>query len=71
MKVDKDDKLLKHGVTKHEDPRKRYTKKQIGEGDVHPLERGPRKEMLKKERELVETSPGPENREPWAGKNRQ
>ncbi len=71
IKVDREDNLLKHGVTRHEDPRKRYTSKQIGEGDVHPIERGPRKEMLKKERELVETNPGPQNREPWAGKRRQ
>lgn len=69
-KVDKDDKLLKHGITHHEDPRKRYTKKQIGDGKVNLIERGPRKEMIKKERERVETNPGPENREPWAGKRR-
>lgn len=58
----------KWGITKHENPTKRYTKKQIGDGDVIPMERGPRNEMLKKERELTETNPGPENREPWAGK---
>lgn len=69
-KLDKDDQLLKHGVTRHEDPTKRYTKKQIGDGKVVRVERGPRKEMLQKERELVETNPGPENREPWAGKRR-
>jgi hypothetical protein len=34
------------------------------------LERGPRKEMLKKERDLVETQPGPKNKEPWAGKRK-
>ena len=33
-------------------------------------DRGPRKEMLAKERQKVETNPGPKNREPWAGKNR-
>jgi hypothetical protein len=71
IKVDKDDQLLKHGVTQHEDPRKRYTREQVGEGRVKLMERGPRKEMLKKERDLVETNPGPENREPWAGKRRQ
>ena len=70
QKLDKERNLLKHGVTKHEDPTKRYSKKQIGEGRVEPIERGPRREMLKKERELVETNPGPENREPWAGKRR-
>lgn len=70
QKLDKDRALLKHGVTKHENPTKRYTKKQIGEGRVDPIERGPRREMLQKERELIETNPGPENREPWAGKSR-
>lgn len=69
-KADKDGNLLKHGVTRHDDPTKRYTKKQIGDGKVVPVERGPRREMLKKERERVETNPGPENREPWAGKRR-
>ncbi len=67
-KYDKDGNFLKHGVTKHEDPAKRYTKKEIGEGKVVPIERGPRSEMLKKERERVETNPGPDNRERWAGK---
>ncbi len=69
-KVDKDGSLLKHGITKHQDPTKRYTTKQIGDGKVVRMERGPRREMLKKERDLVETNPGPENREPWAGKRR-
>lgn len=59
----------KTGVTHHKDPRKRYTKAQIGDGDVKAVDRGPRHEMLKKERKAVETSPGPGNREPWAGKD--
>lgn len=67
-KYDKDGNFQKHGVTKNEDPTKRYTKKQIDGGEVRPVERGPRSEMLKKERERVETKPGPDNREPWAGK---
>ena len=67
-KVDSEGNLLKWGVTKHENPAKRYTKNQIGDGDVIPIERGPRKEMLLKERNLVETNPGPDNHEPWAGK---
>lgn len=69
-KVDKDGNLLKHGVTHHEDPTKRYTKDQLGKGRAVPKERGPRNEMIKKERDLVETNPGPENREPWAGKRK-
>lgn len=32
------------------------------------VERGPQWEVLNKERELVETNPGPKNREPWVGK---
>ncbi len=69
-KVDRDGNLQKHGVTKHDDPNKRYTKKQLGTDRAIFKERGPRKEMIKKERELVETNPGPENREPWAGKRK-
>lgn len=70
MKVDEDANLLKHGVTRHENPRKRYTRKEIGDGDIIPVDRGPRREILKKERELVETNPGPDNHEPWAGKRK-
>jgi RHS repeat-associated protein len=69
-KYDKDGNFQKHGVTKHEDPTKRYTKKELDGGYVEAIERGPRDEMLKKERELVETNPGPENREPWAGRRK-
>ncbi len=69
-KVDGEGNLRKWGITQNENPAKRYTKKQIGDGDVIPIERGPRREMLKKERDLVETEPGPDNHEPWAGKRR-
>lgn len=67
-KYDKDGNFQKHGITKHEAPSKRYTKKQIDGGEVRPVERGPRSEMANKERERVETNPGPDNKEPWAGK---
>ena len=67
-KYDKEGNFQKHGVTKHEDAAKRYSAKQIDGGKVVRTDRGPRKEMIKKERELVETNPGPDNREPWAGK---
>lgn len=63
----KDGKFLKHGITKHKDPVKRYTAKQIDGGTVVRTDRGPRSEMIKKERDLVEPNPGPDNREPWAG----
>jgi hypothetical protein len=65
MKVDKDDKFLKWGVT--QDLKGRYTKKELNRGRLVEIETGPRREMLKKERQLVETLPGPENHEPWAG----
>jgi RHS repeat-associated protein len=56
----------KHGVS--QDASKRYTKKEVNGGTVKVTDRGPRKEMLKKERHNVETNPGPKNKEPWAGK---
>ena len=65
VKVDKDGNLLKWGVTK--DSKTRYTKAEIGEGRLIEIETGSRSEMLDKERELVETFPGPDNHEPWAG----
>jgi RHS repeat-associated protein len=66
-KYDKDGNFRKHGITHHEDPSKRYTEAEIAGGRVDPVERGPRTEMAKKERNLVETNPGPDNHEPWAG----
>lgn len=67
-KYGKDGDFLKHGITKHEDPAKRYTAKQVDGGTVVRTDCGPRCEMIKKERDLVERRPGPDNREPWAGK---
>lgn len=67
-KYDRDGNFLKHGITKHEDPVKRYTAREINGGTVVRTDRGPRNEMIKKERDLVERRPGPENREPWAGR---
>jgi len=69
-KFDKDGNFEKHGVTQCDPPSKRYTKKEIDGGEVRREARGPRSEMLKKERDLVETDPGPKNREPWAGKQK-
>lgn len=69
-KYDKNGNFEKHGVTHHENPAKRYTKKEIDQGRVDGVDRGPRKKMLEKERELVETNPGPKNREPWAGRRK-
>ncbi|MCG3190496.1 MAG: hypothetical protein LKCHEGNO_03229 [Burkholderiaceae bacterium] len=67
-KYDKEGNFLKHGITKHDDPAKRYTAKQIDGGRVVRTDCGPRCEMIKKERDLVERRPGPDNHEPWAGK---
>ena len=67
-KYDKDGNFEKHGVTKHENPTNRYSKKEIDGGRVDGQERGSRREMLKKERDSVETQPGPKNKERWAGK---
>jgi hypothetical protein len=58
----------KHGVS--QDAGKRYTKAEIAGGEVRVVDRGPRKEMLQKERDRVETNPGPKNQEPWAGKRK-
>lgn len=67
-KYDKDGVFLKHGVTKWENPLKRYTSKELNDGAVFRTDRGPRSDMIKKERDLVERRRGPGNRESWAGK---
>jgi hypothetical protein len=67
-RVDAEGGLQKHGVS--QDANKRYTKKQLGNDKVVIDEQGPRREMLKKERDRVEMDPGPMNKEPWAGKRK-
>jgi len=67
-KYDKEGNFLKHGITRHENPAKRYTAKEIDGGTVVRTDRGPRTERIKKERDLVERRPGPDNHDPWAGK---
>ena len=47
---------------------KRYSKTQLRGGWLDEVANGPRAEMLKYERNLVETRPGPDNFERWAGK---
>jgi hypothetical protein len=61
--------FLKHGIS--QDPARRYTQAELNGGYLVEVGRGPRSEMLKLERELVETNPGPLNREPWAGKGKE
>jgi RHS repeat-associated protein len=67
-KYDKNGNFEKHGVS--QDANKRYSKKELDGGTVKVTDRGPRKEMLQKERQKVETNPGPKNKEPWAGKKK-
>jgi hypothetical protein len=67
-KHDANGNLEKHGVS--QDASKRYSKKEVNGGTIKVTDRGPRKEMLKKERHNVETNPGPKNKEPWAGKKK-
>ena len=69
MKFNKEGDFQKWGISP--DASKRYTDKQLSGGRVEVIETGTRKEMLKKERNLVETKPGPQNLEKWAGKRKE
>ncbi len=69
QKYDKAGNYQKTGVT--QSVKTRYSKKQMAGGRLDEVESGPRREMLKKEREMVEKNPGPENHEPWAGKTKE
>ena len=50
--------------------KKRYTGRFMGDKDIRKFAEGSRAEMLAMERYLVETQPGPLNRELWAGRLR-
>ena len=65
-KYDANGNFLKHGIS--QDPSKRYTREELNGGYLIRTQTGPRKEMLRIERDLVERRPGPENKERWAGK---
>ena len=65
-RTDKDGNFLKWGISNN--AATRYTKKQLDGGAVRVVESGTRKEMIQRERDLVEKSPGPLNKEKWAGK---
>ena len=67
-KVDGNDNILKYGISNN--PRTRYTKMEVGDGDVIPIGKRPRNKAAEIERNLVERNPGPENKEPWAGKRK-
>jgi len=69
-KYDKDGKFRKNGITSQEPMEKRYTKDELDGGYMEEVDRGPRKEIRAKEQEMTETNPGPDNKEPWAGKRK-
>jgi RHS repeat-associated protein len=69
-KYDAEGSFEKWGITFHENPRHRYSAEEIAEGMVARMRRGPRTEMLQKERRLVERAPGTDNFEPWAGRRK-
>ncbi len=64
-KYDAEGNFQKWGIT--QEPAKRYTNAELAGGRLKRLRKGPRTEMLKRERRLVERFPGPQNKEPWAG----
>ena len=65
---DADGNFLKWGVT--QDLQGRYPEAYMLDKRIIRVDEGSRAEMLRLERELVETQPGPLNHEPWAGKRK-
>jgi RHS repeat-associated protein len=63
---DEESNLLKWGVS--QDPLHRYPKYFLEDKRLVPVESGTRKDIIARERELVETQPGPLNLERWAGR---
>jgi hypothetical protein len=57
---DSDANFLKHRVTKHEDPTKRYTSKVMDGGTVARTDRGPRSEIIRSAR-VGRNQPGSEH----------
>lgn len=57
--------LLKWGVT--QDLNARYPAQFLVDKNIFPIAQGRRVDMLRMERDLIETNPGPLNLEPWAG----
>lgn len=57
--------LLKWGIT--QDLGSRYSGSFMADKRMYEIGRGSRADMLRLERNLVETNPGPLNFEPWAG----
>ena len=68
---DEDGNFQKWGITQETaNPRNRYGNSIPDDWTVEPVDKGSRSSILALERELVETNPGPLNKESWAG-NRQ
>ena len=57
--------LLKWGIT--QDLNGRYSAEFLADKNLFPIAQGRRADMLRLERDFVETYPGPLNHEPWAG----
>jgi RHS repeat-associated protein len=68
-KYDRFGTFRKHGIS--QDPQQRYTKTELDGGYVVETQTLPRRDALRVERSLVETNPGPDNHEPWAGSKKQ
>ena len=65
-KFDANGNFLKWGISKN--PQTRYTSKELNGGYVKEYRTGPRDQILDLERKLTERFPGPQNKEPWAGR---
>jgi hypothetical protein len=57
--------LLKWGIT--QDLNARYSAQFLADKSIFPIAQGRRVDMLRMERNLVETNPGPLNFESWTG----
>ena len=67
-KFDANGNFEKWGIS--QDASTRYSAKELAGGRIKEYRRGPRDQMLDRERRLVERFPGPKNNEPWAGSRR-
>jgi RHS repeat-associated protein len=67
-KFDADGNFEKWGIS--QGASKRYSASELAGGRIKEYRRGPRDQMLGRERKLVERFPGPKNKEPWAGAKR-
>ena len=67
-KVDKNGNFLKNGISRN--AKTRYTEDELAGGRTIVIGTRPRDRAEKIERFLTERNPGPENKEPWAGKRK-